>query len=96
MEGVRGGCEKIQLLGEQSVLKILGSTFMEVIEIYLPGPGYRVECVCDGKESCGCKREGVCAKEEHVCIEKKCVVKCRSKGVLAVVFLPNREELEEL
>ena len=69
--GCTRGVRKDPIIGEQSVLKILGSTFMEVIEIYLPGPGSRVECVCDGKESCGCKREGVCTKEEHVCIEKR-------------------------
>ena len=69
------GCEKIQLLGEPSVLKILGSTFMEVIAIYLPGPRSCVECDC----VCVQKKDMVASEKKEVCVQTKavCVLKRR-------------------
>ena len=69
------GCEKIQLLGEPSVLKILGSTFMEVIAIYLPGPRSCVECDC----VCVQKKDMVASEKKAVCVQTKavCVLKRR-------------------
>ena len=63
------GCEKIQLLGEPSVLKILGSTFMEVIAIYLPGPRSCVECDC----VCVQKKDMVASEKNDLCVQKKAV-----------------------
>ena len=69
------GCEKIQLLGEPSVLKILGSTFMEVIAIYLPGPRSCVECDC----VCVQKKDMVASEKNDLCVQTKavCVLKRR-------------------
>ena len=65
--GCMRGCEKIQLLGEPSVLKILGSTFMEVIAIYLPGPRSCVECDC----VCVQKKDMVASEKKDVCVLKR-------------------------
>ena len=84
--GCMRGCEKIQLLGEQSVLKILGSTFMEVIQIYLLCR--MCLCVCPCKKMVASKKNGVCVQKKHVCIEKKGV--CTGKKSVCVRYpLPD-------
>ena len=61
------GCEKIQLVGEPSVLKILGSTFMEVIAIYLPGPRVCVQ----KKDMVASEKKAVCVQTKAVCVLKR-------------------------
>ena len=82
--GCMRGCEKIQLLGEPSVLKILGSTFMEVIAIYLPGPRVCVQkkdMVASEKKAVCVQTKGVCVLKRRPCVywkKRPCVLKRRT------------------